>query len=220
MENRVQSDNMEPPTHSEEVDIPPSPLHEPDKESQKLDLERTRSLEKQVSIPRELLVIGLISLAQLTAQIAFGQVLAILHIIGDHFNITEPGVLSWLIAGYSLTVGTFILFSGRLGDLFGWKLMLVIGYAWFALWSIISGLAAYSNHVLFIFSRVLTGIGPAISLPNALALLGGLYRPGMKKNLAFAFFGGCAPAGAIIGSLLGGLFALAWWPCKSSNSEI
>lgn len=145
--------------------------------------------------------------------------MALLHIIGDHYDIKNPGVLSWFIAGYSLTVGTFILFSGRLGDVFGWKRMLVFGYVWFAIWSVISGLAWYSNHVLFIFSRVLAGIGPAICMPNGLAMLGALYQPGKRKNMAFAVFGGCAPAGGIGGFLIAGLFNLVWWPCELSRAH-
>ncbi|CAK1366430.1 unnamed protein product [Cercospora beticola] len=175
-------------------------------------LTKTKSLEQQVSLPREILVVGLIALAQFTTQVGLGQTLSILHVIGDDFGITNPGILAWLIAGYSLTVGTFILFTGRLGDLFGWKKMLVIGYLWFAVWSVIAGLAVYSNHVLFVFARVIQGIGPAICLPNGLALLGGLYGPGKRKNMAFAVFGACAPGGSIVGAVFGGLFVLAWWP--------
>ncbi|KAM3417240.1 hypothetical protein BST61_g5499 [Cercospora zeina] len=171
-----------------------------------------KTLDQQVSLPREIFVVGLIALAQFTTQVGLGQALAILHVIGDDFGVTDPGTLAWLIAGYSLTVGTFILFTGRLGDLFGWKRMLVIGYVWFAVWSFVAGFAAYSNHVLFIFARVFQGIGPAICLPNGLALLGGLYGPGQRKNMAFAVFGACAPGGSIAGAVFASLFALAWWP--------
>ena len=45
----------------------------------------------------------------------------LLHVIGDGCGVTDPGVLSWLIAGYSLTAGTFILFTGRVGDLVEWN---------------------------------------------------------------------------------------------------
>jgi MFS family permease len=209
-----------PAAGKEEIESPirpssPEPeLDEQERSTRDAILTKTKSLEHTVSLPREVLVVGLISLAQLTTQAGLGQVLSILHIIGDHFGVTDPGVLAWLIAGYSLTVGTFILFSGRLGDLFGWKKMLVLGYVWFALWSMVAGLAWYSNHVLFIFARVLAGIGPAICMPNGLALLGGLYENGPRKNMAFAVFGACAPGGAILGSAFAALFALAWWPCK------
>lgn len=110
--------------------------------------------------------------------------------LADAFGLSNPGDLAWLIAGYSLTVGTFILVcdpipytcatfrtnlsqvAGRFGDLFGYKKMLLIGFSWFSFWSMVAGLAVYSNHVLFIFARVLQGIGPSICLPNGLALLG------------------------------------------------
>lgn len=183
-------------------------------------MQRTKSLEHMVSLPREVLVVGLICLAQFTTQMGLGQVLSILHIIAADFGITEPGVKAWLIAGYSLTVGTFILVSGRLGDLFGYKKMLVIGYVWFALWSMVAGLAVYSNYVLFVWARVLQGIGPSICLPNGLALLGVLYSPGRRKAMAFAAFGGVAPGGAVVGSAFGGVFALAWWPWTFWSSAI
>ena len=204
---------MERTLSREEIEMPSPPSPDIEKDSKDIELAPTKSLDKQVSLPREALVVLLISLAQFTTQNALGQVIALSHVIGAHYNVTNPGALSWFIAGYSLTVGTFILFSGRLGDLFGWKRMLVIGYVWFAIWSTISGLAWYSNHVLFIFSRVLAGVGPAILLPNGLAMLGALYKPGKRKGIAFAIFGGCAPLGAVSGQVIAGLFNLAWWPC-------
>lgn len=204
---------METTRSTEDVEQCPSPLDDHEKgEDDEPDLTKTKSLEHRVSLPREVLVIGLVSLAQFTTQVGLGGVLNITHVLGDYFNIENPGILSWLTAGYSLTVGTFILFSGRLGDIFGWKRMLVIGYSWFALWSLVLGFSAWSNHVLFVFARVFQGIGPSICLPNALALLGAIYSPGKRKNMAFAIFGGCAPSGAVVGQTFAALFALAWWP--------
>lgn len=105
-------------------------------------------------------------------EAGLGQTLSIIHIIGQTWNLENSPDLSWLIAGYSLTVGTFILFSGRLGDMFGYKPIYLIGMAWFSLWSLVCGLAVYSDHVLFVFARVLQGIGPALVLPNGLAQIG------------------------------------------------
>jgi hypothetical protein len=87
---------------------------------------------------REILFIAIVCLAQLTTQISFGQVLFILPIIGESFSLKDESDLSWLVAGYSLTVGTFILVSGRFGDVFGYKRMLLVGYSWFALWTMVS----------------------------------------------------------------------------------
>lgn len=145
-------------------------------------------------------------------EASLGQGISIINIIGASFGITHHGELAWIMAGYSLTVGTFILISGRMGDLFGYKRMLTIGFAWFSLWSMIAGLAVYSNYVLFIFARVLQGIGPAIVLPNGLAIFGATYAPGKRKAMVFAIFGACAPNGSIAGSAMAGVLALAWWP--------
>ena len=186
-----------------------------DKDKEQNDLskiESTKSIAETLPLGKEILFVGLICCAQLTTQIGLNQCLAILHVIADHYGLSNPGELSWLIAAYSLTVGTFILLAGRFGDIYGYKRMLTIGSSWFSLWSMIAGLAVYSNHVLFTFARVLSGVGPAILLPNALAILGASYAPGPRKAMVFSIFGATAPSGAILGSIFAGIFNLAWWP--------
>lgn len=172
----------------------------------------TKSIAEKLSLWREILFVGLICCAQFTTQVGLGQCLAILHVIGDTYGLSNPGELSWLIAAYSLAVGTFILLAGRLGDVYGYKKMLIIGFSWFSVWSMIAGLAVFSNHVLFNFARVFQGIGPAICLPNGLAILGASYAPGPRKAMVFAIFGATAPGGAVVGAVFAGLFKLAWWP--------
>ena len=71
--------------------------------------------------------------------------------------------------------------------------MFVLGMAWFSVWSMVAGLSVYSDDVLFIFARVLSGIGPAVTLPNGLALLGAAYEKGRRKDMVFAIFGATAP---------------------------
>lgn len=179
------------------------------------DLERTNtnvSIAEQMTLIEEILFVSVVCLAQLCTQAGLGQTLAILQgPLAETFGLSNPGDLAWLIAGYSLTVGTFILVAGRLGDVFGYKKMLLIGFAWFSLWSMIAGLAVYSNHVLFVFARVFQGIGPSICLPNGLALLGATYAPGRRKAMVFALFGATAPGGSILGAVFASLFSLAWW---------
>lgn len=165
-----------------------------------------------MSLPREVAFVTVVCAAQFATQFALGGTLNILHVIGDSYGMTQPGQLSWLIAGYSLTVGTFILFSGRLGDAFGYKKMLIIGYAWFALWSMVAGVSVYSTYVLNVFARVLQGIGPAICLPNALAIFGAAYPPGHRKAMVFSLFGATAPGGSVCGMLFAAGVAKAWWP--------
>ncbi|KAL3961189.1 hypothetical protein ACCO45_002712 [Purpureocillium lilacinum] len=167
---------------------------------------------ESMSLPREAAFVALVCMAQFCTQASYLGTLVLLRTIGQTFNVTSPPQLAWLVAGYSLTVGTFILFSGRLGDVFGYKRLLITGLAWFSLWSLVAGLSVYSNYRLAVFSRVLQGIGPAICLPNALAIFGTAYAPGHRKAMVFAFFGAVAPIGAVFGGTFASLLTLAWWP--------
>lgn len=47
-------------------------------------------------------------------------------------------------------------------------------------------------------------------LPNAVAILGATYPPGLRKNIVFAVFGAVAPGGAVIGAIFGGVFQDNW----------
>jgi len=162
-----------------------------------LGLARTKSIAETLSPVHEFLFVGLLCSAQFVTQAGLVNTLNILHIIGSDLGINNPGILSWLIAGYSLTVGTFILLSGRCGDVFGYKNMVIIGFTWFAIWNVVAGFSAFTpgngGQVLMICARVLGGIGPAILLPNALGLLGATYNQGRKKEMIFSLFGACAP---------------------------
>lgn len=93
-----------------------------------LELAQTKSIAESMSFFRECLFVTLLCAAQFVTQVGLVGTLTIIHIIGSDLGITDAGILSWLIAGYSLTVGTFILLSGRCGDLFGYKNMIIIGY--------------------------------------------------------------------------------------------
>ena len=183
-----------------------------------LDVEASQPVKEDHVFPadaysgsRRALFIATVCMSMFTNQLGLCNTLTTVSVIGDSFGISSTGQLSWLIAGYSLTIGTFILIGGRLGDEFGNKKVFVLGMSWLSLWSLIAGLSVYSNHVLFIFARVLQGLGPALTLPNALGIFGKSFSE-EPRNMAFAWFAGAAPFGAITGLVFGGLFAMVWWP--------
>lgn len=180
--------------------------------TQQLSTAESIWVAESLPLTREALFVAVICMAQFCTQSAYMGTLVLLRTIGESFHITSPPRLAWLVAGYSLTVGTFILISGRLGDVFGYKRMLLTGLTWFSLWSMIAGLSVYSNYKLAVFSRVIQGIGPAICLPNALAIFGAAYPPGHRKAMVFAFFGAVAPIGGVFGGIFASLLTLAWWP--------
>lgn len=67
---------------------------------------------KPFSLLREVAVVFTICMAQIMALAGVLQALAPLHIIGNSFGVRDPGQLSWFIAAFSLTAGTFILPAG------------------------------------------------------------------------------------------------------------
>ncbi|POS74089.1 major facilitator superfamily transporter [Diaporthe helianthi] len=167
---------------------------------------------EQMSLPQETLFVATVCLTQFCNQASFCAMIFLLDTVGDTLGVTNPALLSWLVAGFALTAGTFLIFSGRLGDAFGYKLMLMVGFSWFSLWSVFAGIAVYSGYTLFVFARVFQGIGSAICIPNALAILGAAYPPGHRKAMVFALFGASAPVGAMMGGLVGASLDLLWWP--------
>lgn len=166
------------------------------------------------SIAYEVAFVGIICAAQLLTQAGLGQAVFPLPLIGKSFGEQGTTQLSWYVAAYALTVGTFILIAGRLGDVFGHKQMLVTGFGWFGLWSLVAGLSVYSRSAIFFnVCRACQGIGPAILLPNALAVLGRTYPPGRRKEMVFSLFGAFAASGSILGGVFSSLFAQkVWWP--------
>ena len=167
-----------------------------------------------LTLKHEISLVLLIDSAQILTQAAFGQVIAPLHIIGEGLGAKTSDDLSWYAAGYSLTVGTFILTTGRLGDLYGYKKLWCCGYAWFGFWSLLAGLSAFSrSSIFFDVCRAMQGIGPALLMPNGLAILGSIYPVGPRKDMAFASFGACSPLGFLVGAVFASLFAeFVWWP--------
>lgn len=162
----------------------------------------------------EILFVGVVCAAQLLTQAGLALSIAPQASIAQSFRITDPGTVSWFSAAYSLTVGTFILPAGRLGDVFGHKRFLAGGFAWFGAWSALAGCAVYSGPILFAFCRAMQGLGPALMLPNAVAILGRVYEAGsMRQNMVFSLFGATAPLGFIVGAVFSSLLAQkTWWP--------
>jgi MFS family permease len=161
----------------------------------------------------EIAFIAILASAQLMTQAGLAMSIAPLHIIGSGFGNTSPGQRSWMPAAYSLTVGTFILIAGRLGDLYGHKKLVVFGFAWYALWCLLAGFSVYSNIIFFACCRAFQGIGPAFLLPNSIAILGRAYKPGLKKSIIFSLYGATAPSGFVVGAVFSSLLSQRlWWP--------
>ncbi|CAI4047514.1 borate transporter SKDI_13G0230 [Saccharomyces kudriavzevii IFO 1802] len=154
----------------------------------------------------EYLFIFTCMISQLLNQAGTTQTLSIMNIIANSFGSNENS-RTWLMASFPLVSGSFILISGRLGDIYGLKKMLTIGYVVIIIWSLICGLTKYSgSDTFFIISRAFQGLGIAFVLPNVLGIIGNIYVSGtFRKNIVISLVGAMAPVGATLGCLFAGL---------------
>ncbi|KAK8069219.1 hypothetical protein PG994_005835 [Apiospora phragmitis] len=190
---------------------------------------RRRPLRKQrkgspegpdMGIGHEILFFLLIATAQALMLSGVAQAMIPATIIGVTFGLSQPADLAWFSAAYALTSGTFVLPAGRLGDLYGHKKIFIIGFIWFAVWSIMVGFAEMvqlsttaNGVVYFDICRAMQGIGPALLVPNGQAMLGRAYTPGRRKALVMSLFGAAAPFGFVVGGIMAAVLSeLASWP--------
>ncbi|HZE49938.1 MAG TPA: MFS transporter [Jatrophihabitantaceae bacterium] len=111
--------------------------------------------------------------------------------------------LQWVISGYLLTYGGFMLLGGRAGDLLGRRRVLVTGTALFAVSSLIGGFAGDAG--VLVGARIAQGLGAALMLPAALSLLTTLFKEGKDRTTALGVWGGVAGLASAAGVFLGGV---------------
>src|SRR5271169_6782024 len=117
--------------------------------------------------------------------------------------------LQWMVDAYALTLAAFLLTGGSLADMYGRRLMYLVGLAVFTTSSVLCGFAA--NTVMLILSRALQGVGGAIMFAVSLALLADAFR-GRDRGTAFGVWGAITGLAVAIGPLLGGILTsgISW----------
>ncbi|MEU9793916.1 MFS transporter [Streptomyces sparsogenes] len=120
--------------------------------------------------------------------------------IGLDLN-ADLAVLQWTVNAYMLTLAGLILLGGALGDRFGRRRVFVIGVVWFAIASLLCGLAP--NAGVLIAARALQGIGGALLTPGSLALIQATFHPD-DRGRAVGLWSGFGGVGAAIGPFVGG----------------
>jgi EmrB/QacA subfamily drug resistance transporter len=119
--------------------------------------------------------------------------------------------LQWVLTGYSIFFGGFLLLGGRLADLLGRRRLFIAGISLFTVASLLNGLA-WSEGSLIAF-RCLQGLGAALMSPAALSILTTTFQEGRERNKALGIWGAVAGSGGAIGVLLGGVLTSAFsWP--------
>ncbi|MFD7030783.1 MFS transporter [Streptomyces sp. NPDC059917] len=113
----------------------------------------------------------------------------------------DLAVLQWTVNAYLLTLAGLILVGGALGDRYGRRRVFVLGVTWFAVGSLLCGIAP--NAGVLIAARALQGIGGALLTPGSLALIQGSLHPDDRAR-AVGLWSGFGGVGAAVGPFVGG----------------
>jgi EmrB/QacA subfamily drug resistance transporter len=126
---------------------------------------------------------------------------------GLHFSAAN---LQWVVNGYTLIFGGFLLLGGRAADLLGRKRLFVAGVILFSAASLLNGVAQSSG--MLIAGRALQGLGGALVSPAALSIVTTTFTDGSQRTKALGVWSAIAASGAAVGLLVGGVLTdVASW---------
>jgi EmrB/QacA subfamily drug resistance transporter len=131
-----------------------------------------------------------------------------LRSIGDDLD-ASLAELQWISNAYLLALASIILIGGSLGDHFGRRRIFVIGIIWFAVASLVCGIA--QEPLQLIVARAVQGAGAALLTPGSLAMIQGAFEHEDRPR-AIGAWTGLGGVAAAIGPFLGGwLVQYASW---------
>ena len=115
---------------------------------------------------------------------------------------TPESDLQWVLSGYALAFGLFLIPAGRLGDARGRRAVFMAGLALFTLSSAACGAAQSS--LWLVIARLVQGIAGGLISPQISALIQQMFS-GRERGRAFGMFGTVVGISTAVGPLLGGL---------------
>lgn len=123
---------------------------------------------------------------------------------------TDMATLQWVIDLYNLSYAVLILTGGTLGDLCGRRRIFILGVIIFAVGSLVRAVAPDAATLLA--GRGMAGVGAALELPAALAILNVTYPEAAPRSRAIALWGGMNGLAMAIGPTVGGILvsSLGW----------
>ena len=128
--------------------------------------------------------------------------------IQNNLHFSHQG-LAWVINGYVLMAGGFLLLGGRLADLFGRRRLFLAGVLIFGAASATCGAAVSAG--MLVSSRFVQGTGEALAGPAALGMIPVLFPDSRERMKALGLWGGIAALGGTGGSVLSGALTSVNW---------
>jgi EmrB/QacA subfamily drug resistance transporter len=121
-----------------------------------------------------------------------------------------PGMLEWVVNGYALAFGGFLLLGGRAADLFGGRRVFLAALSAFTLASLACGLSG--GAVVLVTARVVEGLSAGVLSPATLSILTAVFTAPRARNRALSVWTAVAIGGGAVGAVAGGLLTglLSW----------
>ena len=121
----------------------------------------------------------------------------------------STSTLQWVVSGYVLGYGGFLLLGGRTADLVGRRRVLLVALGVFAAASLLGGLTDDAGTL--IAARFAKGISAGFTAPAALSLITTTFPEGPARNRALSIFTAAAASGWSFGLVLSGLLTEVGW---------
>lgn len=190
-DNAKENRNLQPESNSGAETTPPDP--------HKVWVEGLhRAFDKRL-----ILVVLMISLTMALLQVSTVNVT--LATLTQSLGASTAQV-QWVLSGYALAIGIVLVPAGRMGDIFGRRLMFIIGLAAFAVTSALCGLV--TDPTMLNLMRILQGISAGIFSPQTTGIIQQFFD-GVARAKAYALMGLVVSATVAAGPILAGAM-IAW----------
>jgi MFS family permease len=151
---------------------------------------------------RDTAVVALACTAQFVDVVGVTLLIVALPAIQHDLRLSEA-MLSWVATSYALVFGGVLVPGGWAADLLGRRTTFVAGSALVAAGSLVCAVAG--NGAVLVTGRALQGLGAAVAVPAALALLLATLPPGPRRSRALGLWTMAGAAGGAFGFVLGGV---------------
>jgi len=121
----------------------------------------------------------------------------------------STGALQWVVSGYVLGFGGFLLLGGRAADLLGRRRVFIIALAAFLAASLVGGLV--DSGPLLIATRFLKGVAAAFTAPAGLSIITTSFAEGPARNKALSVYTATGASGFSMGLVFGGALTELGW---------